>query len=83
MAGMADLEQNMRATVTRTQGATNKAVCIVKGCVFVAYKHGVCRKHWNEVPIQTRISIATDAMTAAHKAAKKRDTTIAQWARTR
>ncbi len=55
-------------------------VCIVKGCTRVELKHGLCRNHWSEVPLNDRLRIMSDVMIAAHKAAHSHDGAIAKWA---
>ena len=55
-------------------------VCLVKDCARVDFKHGLCRKHWQEVPLAERMGIMADAVHAAHRAAKRHDGYLAKWA---
>ena len=39
-----------------------KPRCAVEGCERVVYKSVVCRKHWDEIPIEVRLRRASDAL---------------------
>lgn len=54
--------------------------CLVTGCGRVDYKHGLCRKHWGEVPMRERMQIMVDSVRAAHDAAAAHEPYLQKWA---
>jgi hypothetical protein len=60
-----------------------KPRCSVEGCNRVVYKSVVCRKHWNEVPIEIRLKRMSAALIAQQVAKADTDLEIRDWAHDR
>lgn len=53
-----------------------KPRCSVEGCERVVYKSVVCKKHWQEIPIEVRLRRMSDALVAQQAAKMDTDLTI-------
>ena len=45
--------------------------CFISGCANVAYKKGVCRRHWRELPLELRMGFMLDHWRAGMEASRQ------------